>query len=277
MSVRGKLNHLFNLPGMRLLIPLVNKFLTFWKRGVWTNTKWNQQTKRFEHYQQGKLIHVDVFPYWACSVQYLRQTVLRINLCNIDIVEGNIIVDLGAGTGTEALIFSSFVGERGKVYAIEAHPETFFSLSELVAKGGYSNIFPFQVAIGNKKGSVSIDNQKNHETNAVSFEGITDQDGIVVDMITLDEFVRTNNIERIDFLKVNIEGAERYILDGMKESIHLIKSAAISCHDFLNCDEKMTIMQEVRNYFEHNGFKVMHKPNQHPVLNSWLYMVRVNV
>jgi FkbM family methyltransferase len=275
MSVSARLNLLLNPPQLRFLIPFVNVIITILKRGVWTRTKWNATTSRFELYQNGRLIHVDVFPYFGCTYQRLRENVLRVNLDSIEIKSGGTVVDIGAGTGTESLVFSADVGKQGKVFAIEAHPDTFFSLNELVSKGEYCNIFPFQLALGSSKGRAFINNQKNHETNSVSFQSSIGIPGIEVQMTTLDDFVQLNNIERIDFLKVNIEGAERFILRGMQNSIHCIQSAAISCHDFLNDDKEMTITNEVRFFFEEHGFKVWQNSHSHPVLNSWLYMIRV--
>ena len=42
---------------------------------------------------------------------------------------GDIVLDVGAGTGTEALPLSQLVGDKGKVVSIEAHPATFGSWS----------------------------------------------------------------------------------------------------------------------------------------------------
>jgi hypothetical protein len=103
---------------------------------------------------------------------------------------------------------------------------------------------------------------------------LSDQEAFAVPMLTLDEFVRVNGIKKIDFLKVNIEGAEAWMLEGMRNSIHIIQNAAISCHDFLSNDGEIRIMNEVRTFFEKSGFNVAHYPNAHPVMNSWLYMKR---
>lgn len=274
MSVKAKLSAVFNRPIFCYFIPLVNKVLTKWRRQVWTTTRWDEQTRRFELYESKALINVDVVPAWMCSRDYLRKTLFRINLQGLKLKEGDVVVDIGSGTGTESLIFSDIVGAAGRVFAIEAHPVTFSSLKQLVSKGGYMNILPFQLAIGNKEGDVWIDDQSAHEKNAISMDHLAGQDVFGVRMLTLDEFVRVNGISKIDFLKVNIEGAEEWMLEGMQDSIHIIQNAAISCHDFLSNDGETRIMTEVRTFFEKSGFIVAHYPNAHPVMNSWLYMSR---
>jgi hypothetical protein len=101
-----------------------------------------------------------------------------------------------------------------------------------------------------------------------------EEKAVNVQMRTLDQFVFDNKIERIDFLKVNIEGAELQMLGGMTQSIQIIKAAAISCHDFIGNDNAFPIMNEVRNFFMKYGFRVLHIPETHPVANSWLYMIK---
>ena len=275
MSVRARLNKIFNKPILFTFIPLVNKVITLVKRKTATSTIWNAQYKRFELRENGQLIQVDVLPYWGCTKQYLRDAVNRINLVGIELGKSDTVVDIGSGTGTEAVIFSELVGESGKVYAIEAHPETYCSLELLVQKGEHRNILPFHLAIGNTEGTVRMDDLADHEKNAVSFDGVSSNSGLSVQMVTLDQFVAKNNITQIDFLKVNIEGSESLMIEGMKESIGIVRNAAISCHDFLNHDSSKPIMKKVKLFFEKNGFNVNHYPKEHPVMNSWIYMTRV--
>jgi FkbM family methyltransferase len=49
---------------------------------------------------------------------------------------------------------------------------------------------------------------------------------------SLDELIQDHGVDRIDLLTVNIEGAERDALRGMDRGWHLIRHAAITCHDF---------------------------------------------
>lgn len=224
--------------------------------------------------ESGQLINVDVLPSWLMCKSGLYKTVNRINLRYTQLREGNIVIDLGAGTGTESIVFSEMVGSGGKVYAIEAHPETYFSLSHLTNAGGYSNITPVNLAIGDCEGEVMIEDQQAHEKNAIVTEVNKVNSGFKVKMITLDKMVEDFGIRKIDFLKVNIEGAEKYMLDGMLKSVNIIENAAISCHDFLNPNGAPEIMNAVRDFFELHGFDVMHEPNDHVVLNSWIYFKR---
>lgn len=46
--------------------------------------------------------------------------------------DGDVIIDIGAGVGTETLIYSMMTGKNGKVFAIEAHPATSRSLKLMI-------------------------------------------------------------------------------------------------------------------------------------------------
>jgi FkbM family methyltransferase len=234
----------------------------------------NSLTQRYHLYEGGRLIHVDIIPGWLLSESYLREIVEKVNLKYFDLLEGHVVVDVGAGTGTEAVIYSSMVGTSGQVHAIESHPETFKSLYTLASEGGYSNIHSHQWAVGNKNSTVWIQNDMAHQKNALMQFSDTMNDAISIEMRTLDQFVIDHKIERIDFLKVNIEGAELQMLEGMKDCVHIIQAAAISCHDFIDSESSFPIMEAVRIFFERNGFQVHHCSDDHPALNSWLYMIR---
>jgi hypothetical protein len=56
--------------------------------------------------------------------------------------------------------------------------------------------------------------------------------GIPVRASTLDEVCENEGIKKIDFLKMNIEGAERYALLGMRRALQRINQICVACHDF---------------------------------------------
>lgn len=274
MSVKAKLSTYFHRPGMNIFIPVVNFVLTLLRRKVLTKMVKNKLNGRYELYQGGQLIHVDTVPGWLLSDDYLKSIVMKFNLRCFQLSLGDVVVDIGAGTGTEAIIFSKMIGPDGRVHAIECHPETFKSLETLIIKGGYSNIQAHQWAIGNENGTVWFQDEYAHQKNALMDQVSSQDKSISVPMRTLDQFVFENGIDRIDFLKVNIEGAELHMLEGMEQSVSIIKTAAISCHDFIEGDHGYFIMSSVRDFFEKKGFRVIHLPAEHPVVNSWLYMIK---
>ena len=142
---------------------------------------------------------------------------------------GDTIFDIGAGIGLETYFFSKMVGDIGKVIAIEAHPITFKCLSNLCLHNDLRNVIPLNYAIWDKKMKIQIDNPFHHFSSRVNFESKR----ITVDGKTIDDVVEELHISFIDFLKMNIEGAEINAIQGMKKAVRKIKYICISCHDFL--------------------------------------------
>lgn len=169
--------------------------------------------------------------------------------------EGDTIVDVGAGTGWETLLFSKSVGRSGRVISIEAHPRTFRCLSRMCEKNQLDNVTLVQAAVGDQEREVQISDSEEHESNGI----IRVRSGIRVPGTTLDHIFQSLRLSQVDFLKMNIEGAERLALSGMGEMAQKTKNVCISCHDFL-ADEggpnELRTKADVIRFLEQNGFAV---------------------
>jgi FkbM family methyltransferase len=145
--------------------------------------------------------------------------------------EGDTIVDVGAGRGEDTLTFSRAVGAAGRVIAIEAHPVTFAILTNFCRLNGLSNVTLLHLALMDKPGTVRIaESESSWLENAVEYgDGAM---GATVGASTLKDVCEQQGIKDIAFLKMNIEGAERYALLGMDGVLPRIKQICVACHDF---------------------------------------------
>lgn len=139
---------------------------------------------------------------------------------------GDVILDIGAGRGEDTLPFSVAVGPTGHVYAVEAHPDSYDRLCRLCRLNNLENVTPILVAIMDKPGLARIEDDERWESNS-----ITEEEGDTPAM-TLDELCNRHGIARIDFLKMNIEGAERHALLGMRDTLPKLSEVCICAHDF---------------------------------------------
>lgn len=142
---------------------------------------------------------------------------------------GDVVLDIGAGIGSETMPFARWVGPSGKVVAVEAHPATFAILQRTCRLNGVTNVELVHAALMDSDRPVMISDLPTE----VSYENRIGSDGVEVPALTLTDLVRRCNLGRIDFLKMNIEGAELPALQGGSEVLPLIRHAAIGCHDFL--------------------------------------------
>ena len=144
---------------------------------------------------------------------------------------GDVIVDIGAGRGEDVYAFSRAVGPSGRVWAIEAHPESFDLLAAFCAEHHLANVTPLNLACMDAPAMLQIETLPVWESNYVR-DGEPTPTSHPVEAITFDALCRRHEIGRIDFLKMNIEGAERFALKGMPEAIQRVHWVCIAAHDF---------------------------------------------
>lgn len=132
------------------------------------------------------------------------------------ISEGMTVADIGANVGYYSLIAAKLVGNNGKVYAFEPEPENYELLVRNIEINGYTNVVPVNKAVSNECGKTKLFiNRVSSSRHSFSQNNVTDEAGSVeVEIITLDEFFKG---EKVDFIKMDVEGAEGLILDGARQ------------------------------------------------------------
>jgi hypothetical protein len=82
-----------------------------------------------------------------------------------------------------------------------------------------------------RRGRLRVETLPVWESNFVH-DGPATPASLEVEAFPFDEIRARHGIERIDFLKMNIEGAERFALRGMPETLQRVRHACIAAHDF---------------------------------------------
>ncbi len=126
---------------------------------------------------------------------------------------GMVIVDIGAHIGYFTRIFSRLTESTGKVYAFEADPENFALLKNNTKQP--KNIAIFQLAISNRAGLIDFFHSELKTGCHSTIPSPLRQTKITVTASTLDELAQKENINRVDVIKMDIEGGEVAALSGM--------------------------------------------------------------
>ena len=122
---------------------------------------------------------------------------------------GFIFIDVGANCGFYSLRVAKALGGKGRVVAIEPHPVVRQRLEYNVNINSAMAISIHSCVIGDHNGNVKFEEGiKNLGTNRVSEKGAID-----VEMRTLLDVVEDEHLERIDAIKVDVEGFEDRVLD----------------------------------------------------------------
>lgn len=134
-----------------------------------------------------------------------------------EIKSGDVVIDVGANIGYYTLIFANLVGKTGKVIAFEPETKNFELLKKNIAINKLTNVVLEQKAVSNKTGKVKLflanSGIVGHHINPK--EGT--ENFIEIDSISLDDYLQKNDFTtKIDFLKIDVEGAELKVLEGAK-------------------------------------------------------------
>jgi FkbM family methyltransferase len=172
---------------------------------------------------------------------------------------GDTIVDIGAGRGEDVFAFSRAVGPRGGVWAIEPHPVSFAALRLLCRLNGLSNARCLNYACVDEAGELQIETLPVWESNYVR-GGEASARSHPVQAVRFDDLAAEQGIERIDFLKMNIEGAERTALPGCAEALRRAKYVCIAAHDFRAArgeGEQFRTLEFVKEFLRAAGFRIV--------------------
>ncbi|MEI0445846.1 FkbM family methyltransferase [Brachyspira intermedia] len=124
-----------------------------------------------------------------------------------EVSNDSVVFDVGAWKGDTAYFFSKKCNDNAKIYAFEPDINAFETLKVMKEKYKLNNVILENILFSNK-----------NET--IDFVSMTpNTPAVKMKAITIDEFVESNNIERIDYLKMDVEGAEKHILEGALNTI----------------------------------------------------------
>ncbi len=135
--------------------------------------------------------------------------------------EGDIVVDVGAHIGRYTIIASKMIRFQGKVIAIEAHPANYDILKRNIALNKLSNVIALNYAVHSRKTMVKLYEPGQEEGftiyNTIMSNRTTtlnNQKYIEVKADTLDSLLLENGIKEVNWIKIDVEGAEYEVLMG---------------------------------------------------------------
>ena len=148
--------------------------------------------------------------YGKCGMDYIK---------NLNQIKNKNIIDAGAFIGDTAIILSDYTNKN--VYSFEPFLQNYNMILKTIELNNKNNIIPVNVALGNENKEIgmdasigagcglSIENAKESDINNIKNK---------VKMITLDSYVKENNIE-VGLIKTDLEGFEQPFLKGAIETI----------------------------------------------------------
>jgi FkbM family methyltransferase len=166
--------------------------------------------------------------------------------------QGDIVVDIGAHMGRYTIISSKRVGANGKVVAIEAHPSNFEMLKSNIKLNQLTNVIPLNYAAYSKETKIKlylpeVESGYTIYNTIMSNRARTEDKFVEVSANTLDYLLQLNEITDVNWVKIDVEGAEFEVLKGASNVLSKSKDIALLI-EVHGKDTYEPIIESLRSY-----------------------------
>ncbi len=172
--------------------------------------------------------------------------------------ENDIVIDVGANIGYYTLLSAKSVGNAGRVFAFEPEPENFKLLQKNIKVNNYKNTITENYAVSNTNGKISLFLAKNGIVGHRIYDSDDCSDSILVNKITLDDyFTKLNLLDKINFVKIDVEGFEFGVLKGMVKIIEKSKNLKLFVEfNRISLEEAGFNPKEMLDFLYERNFKI---------------------
>lgn len=168
---------------------------------------------KFQVYPKGELI--DYLPFMRLFERTEMQLVAHL------LKPGMKVIDAGANIGVYSLLAAQCVGSEGKVWAFEPSQSTYRLFLDNLALNHVTTVTASRMALGDAKGQLTLRSQNGFGDlyRHLDYSGRAAEGDWVetVEVNTLDDFAAANGIDTVDFIKIDVEGAEYHLLKGSQQ------------------------------------------------------------
>ena len=129
------------------------------------------------------------------------------------------VLDIGANIGCTSLLFGSLTS---KVYSFEPSLTTYRWLVENVQRAKLNNVEPINLGLGKEAGTFELTFAPNNRSGGFVSNLTSASEGHQVEHITIargDDFIREHQIAKVDFIKIDVEGFEQSVIEGLAATI----------------------------------------------------------
>jgi FkbM family methyltransferase len=174
---------------------------------------------------------------------------------NIKVENGDVVLDVGTCMGDTATIFAALAGETGHVHGFDMLPIHLSMAQHNIDQNGFTDRFTMNgFGVSNKSFGNEIKPSDSDKTVNPSLSLQMDQ---TLPTITIDDYVAQKGIEKVDYIKMDIEGAELSAIHGAVNTIANYKpKLAISLYH--RVDDYITIPQFLKTEFPFYDFYIDH-------------------
>ena len=144
-------------------------------------------------------------------------------LKNLDL-KGKTVYDVGGHIGLLTIFFARAVGQTGRIITFEPNPQNYKAIIDHVELNGFTNVKVIPMGLSNKRETLKFVVGHSAQGTAApdKQEHLLEREGVKITQIevdTLDNLIVTNDLPKPDFVKIDVEGLELKVLQGMSQII----------------------------------------------------------
>ena len=173
---------------------------------------------------------------------------------------GMTVIDAGAHIGQYALLASTRVGSRGQVHCFEPHPGLYRVLRRNLRRARCTNVASRAVALAGTPGARDLFLESIDNVGGASFrprDAARPGPSVRVKATTLDAYVAAKRLQRVDLVKIDVEGAELEVLEGAARTLDA-NADVVLVVEFLreNAQRFGRSVEELETHLKSLGFRL---------------------
>lgn len=183
-----------------------------------------------DDYQSDVKICIDRFSYMGSNLYWLGYHHWReIKYLRRFLQPEMVFVDIGANVGEFTLAAAKLL-PHGRVLSFEPHPNIYSYLGRSVELNNFSNVKLYNLALGKEDGALELygpSDEHNEGMYSLIKGAVRSEVVTTVPIQTLDQVVERESLDRLDFIKIDVEGAELFVLQGGAITLERYKPALL--------------------------------------------------
>lgn len=179
------------------------------------------------------------------------------------IQQGQVVFDIGAQLGLMSKAFFDLTGSEGKVYAFEPTPATYDLLCQTIRLNQMGSVVtPIKQAVSDKRGKTHFyisDMPLDPANSLVNYDRQHSAREIEVELVSIDDFLSERQLQKVDFIKIDAEGAEYRVLLGATKTLQKFKPVihlALHPDALKNFD---STLQQIVTFISNHNYTILYK------------------
>jgi FkbM family methyltransferase len=169
--------------------------------------------RTFQH--NGITIQADIYDYVGHYLYFGFKDIGHEALYSL-VNSGDNILDIGTNIGSTILQFAKISGKNAQIIGFEPDPINFKECQKNILLNTFENIEVLPIGLGNEKGTFKliVDTPSNRGTNKISYANKDNKTSETVLVDILDNVIIDKEIDKINLVKIDVEGFEMNVLNG---------------------------------------------------------------